>query len=169
MASTGRKKPTDEVKLPPEATRVLRKFRVLFNSVRRHFRATETKVGLSGAQVWALGVIGEHPGIGVNDLADAMDVHQSTASNLLRALTAEGLVQADRDDADKRAVRLKATAKGRKLLKDAPGPYTGVLPEALVALEARTLKRLDRDLGTLIALVGPEEDGARIPLGQKRR
>jgi DNA-binding MarR family transcriptional regulator len=169
MASPARNKPTEEVKLPPEATRVLRRFRVLFNSVRRHFGATESKVGLSGAQVWALGVVAEHPGIGVNDLADAMDVHQSTASNLLRTLTTQGLVLVERDETDKRAVRLKATAKGRKILKDAPGPYTGLLPDALLALDPRILKRLDRDLATLIALVNPEEDGARIPMGQKRR
>ena len=78
-------------------------------------------------------------------------------------------MQAERDETDKRAVRLKATAKGRKILKDAPGPYTGVLPDALLALDPRILKRLDRDLATLIELVNPEEDGARIPMGQKRR
>jgi DNA-binding MarR family transcriptional regulator len=161
-----RKSGRGDVDLTPDAARVLRKFRVLFNSVRRHFRATESKVGISGAHVWALALVGEHPGIGVNDLADAMDVHQSTASNLLRILTEEGLVRADRDELDKRIARLSITPAGRRILKSAPNPYAGILPEALLELDPRTLKRLDRDLEELISIVGPNERSARTPMGQ---
>src|SRR5215207_8597651 len=76
------------------AARVLRRFRLVFNTVKGHFRAVERKAGISGAQLWALSVVHANPGIGVSELARAMDVHQSTASNLLRALVDKELVVA---------------------------------------------------------------------------
>jgi len=149
------------------AARVLRRFRLVFNAVKSHFRAVETKAGISGAQLWALSVVQAHPGIGVGDLARAMDIHQSTASNLLRALLDKNLVVAERGDEDRRAVQLKATARAAKVLAKAPGPFTGVLPEALARLDKRTLARLDRDLAVLIAELGADERGAGIPIGEQ--
>lgn len=145
---------------------VLRRFRLVFNAVKTHFRQVEKKAGLAGAQVWALSVVRDHPGIGVTGLGRAMDIHQSTASNLLKPLLEQGLVVADRTGTDRRAVQLHISTKGLKVLKKAPGPFTGVLPEALARLDARTLKRLDRDLTQLIRLLGGNERGGGIPLGQ---
>ena len=147
------------------AVRVLRRFRLVFNTVKSHFRTVEAQAGISGAQLWALSVVQAHPGIGVGELARAMDVHQSTASNLLRVLTEKTLVIADRGGADRRAVQLQLTPRGTRLLAKAPGPFTGVLPEALGRLDRRTLARLDRDLARLIEQLGADERGANIPLG----
>jgi DNA-binding MarR family transcriptional regulator len=145
--------------------RVLRRFRLVFNAVKSHFRAVENKAGVSGAQLWALHVVREQPGIGVGGLARAMDIHQSTASNLLRSLLEKELVASDRAGDDRRAVQLRATARGLRVLARAPGPFTGVLPEALARLDRKTLARLDRDLGALIEELGVSERGAGIPLG----
>lgn len=168
--SKGRgKRPQEGHDLSPDAMRVLRLFRVIFNSVRKHQRRTENRAGVSGAHVWALSVIREHPGVGVNELAATMDIHQSTASNLLRTLVDEELVVVERDTEDKRAVRLKTTAKGNRLLRSAPGPYAGVLPEALLELDPKVLKRLERDLHDLVQGLSPREDGAQVPLGISSR
>jgi DNA-binding MarR family transcriptional regulator len=148
------------------ATRVLRRFRLVFNSVKAHFREVEKKAGVGGAQLWALSVIRDAPGIGVNDLARAMDVHQSTASNLIKALAEQDLIVVTKTGSDRRAVQLRVLAAGTKVLRRAPGPFTGVLPQALASLDARTLARLDKDLGTLIAALDVDERAAGIPLGQ---
>ncbi len=151
------------------AVRVLRRFRLVFNTVKSHFRAVETKAGVSGAQLWALSVVQAHPGIGVGELARAMDIHQSTASNLLRPLLEKGLALAERAGEDRRAVQLRVSARGAKVLDKAPGPFSGVLPEALARLDARTLGRLERDLATLIEELGVDEKAANIPLGTSDR
>lgn len=148
------------------AQRVLRQFRVVFNGVKTHFQQTERRAGLGGAQVWALSVIRDRPDIGVNELARALDVKQPTASNLVRSLVEQALVEAQRHEQDRRAVRLRVTPAGRKVLRKAPGPFAGVLPEALRALDARTLQRLERDLEALIAVLGADERAARTPLSQ---
>ncbi len=148
------------------AIRVLRRFRLVFNAVKTHFQQVERSVGVGGAQVWALGIIRAHPGLGVNELARAMEVKQSTASNLVKALAERELIEVTRDAADRRVVQLRILAAGRKVLRLAPGPAAGVLPRALASLDPTTLARLDADLATLIAALGADPHGASIPLGQ---
>lgn len=148
------------------AARVLRRFRSVFNAVKTHFQQVERKAGIGGAQLWALSVIQSRPDIGVGGLAEAMDIHQTTASNLVRAMAKAGLVVANKDGPDRRTTQLRITPAGVRVLKRAPGPFTGVLPEALAALDIGTLTRLDRDLGTLLERLHADERAGGIPLAQ---
>lgn len=148
------------------AARVLRRFRLVFNAVRTHFQQVEKQTGIGGAQLWALSLIGSRKDIGVNDLARAMDVHQSTASNLVRTLVERELVVAAKEGPDRRTVQLRILPAGQALLEKAPGPYAGVLPQALASLDTDTLARLNTDLGKLITALDADERAANIPLGQ---
>jgi DNA-binding MarR family transcriptional regulator len=148
------------------AVRVLRRFRVVFNAVKSHFQQVERKSGVGGAQLWALSVIQAHPDIGVSDLARAMDVHQSTASNLVKALVAMEMVTAVKQGRDRRSVQLRLLPGASRVLSRAPGPFAGVLPQALSRLEAGALDRLDHDLGLLIAELQADEKAGGIPLAQ---
>jgi len=150
--------------LDEHATQVLRQFRQVFNAVKSHFQQVEKTVGLGGSQVWALSVVREHPGIGIGALAEALAIRQSTASNLVRGLIDRGLIDAAKDDADRRAVRLRLLPAGARILKNAPGPFAGLLPDALKSLDATTLQRLQADLGQLIVALDADEHGASIPL-----
>ena len=153
--------------VPPEpAVRVLRQFRQVFNAVKSHFQQMEKSAGVGGAQVWALSIIREQPGIGVNDVAQAMDVRQPTASNLVRSLAELGCIEVRKDAPDKRAVQLYLKAAGARVLRRAPGPFTGVLPDALAALPPATLQRFEEDLAQLLKALNADEQAARIPLGQ---
>ncbi len=145
---------------------MLRRFRSVFNAVKTHFQQVEKAAGIGGAQLWALSVMQEQPDIGVGGLAQAMDIHQTTASNLVKALVALDLVVTTRDEADRRATRLRITPAGLRVLEKAPGPFTGVLPQALAALNTETLERLDQDLATLLRHLQPDEHAAGIPLAQ---
>jgi DNA-binding MarR family transcriptional regulator len=144
--------------------RVLRQFRQIFNAVKTHFQQVEKKVGLGGAQLWALGVICDTPDIGMGGLAEALNIHQSTASNLVKVLVERELVSASKDAVDRRAVKLRLLPSGAEVLKRSPGPVTGVLPEALAALDAAALDRMEHDLAQLIEVLQADEKGAAIPL-----
>jgi len=148
------------------AVRVLRQFRLVFNTVKTHFQQMEKRAGLGGAQVWALSVVRDRPGIGVNGLARALDVRQPTASNLVKALAEQDLIEVRKDERDGRAVMLHLRPAGARVLQRVPGPFTGVLPEALASLDPATLERLEKDLTVLIKMLGADERGARIPLSQ---
>ncbi|TAK41553.1 MAG: MarR family transcriptional regulator [Betaproteobacteria bacterium] len=144
---------------------VLGAFRVIFGSVRRHFAWLESACGVGGAQIWALAVMAKRPGLRVGDLAEALSIHQSTASNLAERLIRQGLAKRRRDGGDQRVVHLELSARGRSLLKRAPRPLQGVLPDALERLPAGTLRRLKADLGVLVRSLHAKDDrAAYLPL-----
>ena len=149
-----------------DAAQVLRRFRVVFNAVRTHFRQVEKESGLGGAQVWALSLIRSQPGMGVGDVAKGMDTHQSTSSNLVKLLVKKQLVTMTKSLEDKRVVELRITPAGQAVLAQIPGPFEGVLPGALGQLDASTLARLNRDLGQLIGALHADESAGHIPLAQ---
>lgn len=148
----------------PASTRVLRQFRILFNAVKTHFQQVEKKAGIGGAQLWALSIVKAQPGIGINALAQAMDVRQPTASIVVKALVSAGLIEARKSKEDRRSVQLHVLKPGTAVLRRAPGPFSGVLPQALADLDDATLARLEADLATLIRNVAADEAGADIPL-----
>jgi len=158
--------PVAQRELSAPEVRVLRRFRLVFNAVKTHFQQVEKKAGVGGAQLWALSVIRAHPGIGVSSLAAFMDIHQTTASNLVKALVAAAMIAAEKNAPDRRAVQLRILPAGGRVLRKAPGPFAGVLPDALATLDAKTLERMDHDLALLIAVLHPDERAAGIPLAQ---
>ncbi len=134
----------------PLATETLKQFRIIIAAVRHHFRVLEDACGVSGAQVWILAAIAEHPGITVSHLSEVLSVHISTASNMLEKLAKAGLVERQRSETDRRVVNLQLTAQGRATLDRAPQPLTGLVPHALESLPESALAQLHEDLGMLI-------------------
>ena len=151
---------------PVTPAKVLRRFRVIFKTVKTHFRQMEKQVGLGGAQVWALSIIKASPGVGMNEVAARMDIHQSTASNLIKTLLKKELISMERAVTDRRNVHLHILPQGSDILLEVSGPFEGVLPGALGSLSAETLCRLDSDLGQLIDLLDVDEAAANTPLAQ---
>lgn len=147
---------------------VLEQFRVIVKSIRRHYQDVERRAGLSGAQLWALAQIAEQRGGKVGELARALAVHQSTASNLVRDLERRGLVTRERRGRDLRHVQLYPSRKGLALLKAAPRPLIGVLQQALSELSAARLAALHAELARVIALMkGKQAAAARaLPLSE---
>ena len=151
----------------PLVLAVLEEFRLIFKTVRRHFQSVEAKAGVSGAQVWVLAQVAGQPDIRVTELARALAIHQTTASNLVDRLDSAGMLQRRRDPADQRVVRLRVTAAGRRALANAPGPAQGVLPAALKRLTRAELTELKQRLAKLARLL-PLRDarGRKTPLSE---
>jgi DNA-binding MarR family transcriptional regulator len=139
---------------------VLKQFRIIFRSVKKHFQVIERKCGIGGSQLWALGTVCANPGIRVSDLARTLSVHQSTASNLVEQMVRLGLIVRERDEDDQRVVRLNATARGATLIARAPQPLTGVLPDALSHLASEDLENLHRALDRLLGVMQVRDEGA---------
>lgn len=139
---------------PDAAREALRQFRVIFGAVRQHFKAIEKACGVSGAQIWAMAALRQTPGLKVSELAQALSIHPSTASNLLDKIEKAGLIRRERNSVDQRVVKLYLTAAGDKALDKAPQPLTGILTHALGQLPDDALARLNQDLAALIAHMG---------------
>jgi DNA-binding MarR family transcriptional regulator len=129
---------------------VLKKFRLLFGSVRQHFREVESRCGISGSQLWILQEVHGQPAIGIGDLAAVLSIHQSTCSLLVEKLVKKGLLRKERRQDDQRRVGLVLTAAAEEMLVKAPGPAEGLLPDALQAMSATELAQLDAALSVLL-------------------
>lgn len=137
---------------------VLQQFRVVLHAVKAHFQEVEQVTGVGGAQVWALSVIRDRPGIGVTDLARALSIRQPTASIFVKNLVRRRLVRVRRAASDRRSVQLHVLARGEAILQLAPKPFSGILPKALSALDPACLQRLHADLAQVVARLGAYSD-----------
>lgn len=123
----------------------------------RRLRRTDDQMGLSGPRASALSVLVFGGPTSLAQLAKAEQVKPPTMARLVDALEAAGLAQRQSDKSDLRAVRIRATAKGRKLLLEgrarrlkqltslleaATGSERAALTEAVSTLQ-RLLKQSD--------------------------
>lgn len=137
---------------------VLKKFRIIYGTVRQHFREIERTCGVTGSQLWVMQEVANTPGIGISELAERLSIHQSTCSQLVEKLVARKLISKERSKEDQRRVGLRLTEEAARLIKNAPGPAEGVLPEALSALPAETMQSLDASLEKVIQQLQTRDD-----------
>jgi DNA-binding MarR family transcriptional regulator len=142
------------------ALQVLGKFREVFRAAKVHFGSVQKSVGVSGAQLWALWELHEQPGLRVSELAARLSLRQSTVSNMIEQLARAKHLTRERADSDLRAVRLYLTTSGKRVVRTAPEPARGVLPDALESLKAKDLKELDAQLTELIRAMKVRAPGA---------
>lgn len=140
------------------AKEALKQFRVIFGTVRQHFREIEASCGISGSQLWLLHEIANHPELGVSRLAENLAIHQSTCSLLVEKLVKKQLVEKQRLSEDQRKVGLIVTQAGKMLLANAPKPLDGILPQVLTSLDTETLQSLNTSLKTVINKLDGQAD-----------
>ncbi|WP_084607579.1 MarR family winged helix-turn-helix transcriptional regulator [Sulfuricella denitrificans] len=157
-----RRAAAQESALREKSLEALKKFRQIVSSAQQHFRRIEDQCGLSGAQLWVMREVAGNPGQRVSDLAKAMSLHMSTASNLLDKLTKRNLIRRERNDADQRIVRLFLTEEGMRIIASAPQPARGVLPEALNRLPDEVLDSLNRSLALLLDEIEVRDETAAM-------
>lgn len=158
--------PNHDTESPELPLQVLGLFRIIFKSSNKHFEAIEKSVGVSGAQLWALSEIAQAGGLKVSELAKAMSLHQSTTSNLIEKMEANGLVTRVRSTEDRRVVQVRATAAGQAMLNKAPGPVRGLLPDALMRMPPAELEALKSHLDAVLQLMESKSDRYALePLG----
>jgi MarR family transcriptional regulator, organic hydroperoxide resistance regulator len=136
----------------------LKKLRIVIRTAQRHSAWIEKQCGVSGAQLWVMQELLDTPGMRVGELAECLAMHQTTTSNLVDALAKRALVIKTRDQHDQRVVKLMLSAEGKKVLKSAPKPSRGLLPEALRKLEQDHLQQLDSGLQAVLEAIKPEDD-----------
>lgn len=149
------------------AKEALKQFRIIFGTVRQHFREIEASCGISGSQLWLLHEIATHPELGVSRLAENLAIHQSTCSLLVEKLVKKQLVQKQRQTEDQRKVGLIVTDAGHAVLAKAPKPVDGILPQVLHTLDTESLQELNTSLNMVITKLDAQSNSlANQPLGE---
>ena len=131
----------------------LKKMRIVIRAAQRHSAWIEKQSGVTGAQLWVMQELHETAGLRVGEIAEKLAIHQTTASNLLDALVKKGLVIKARDTIDQRVVKLALSEPGKLLIRRAPTPARGLLPEALRKLDQDSLTELNKGLRALLDVI----------------
>jgi len=153
---TSRRKPSasEEPEHAGEAdaphTEALKKLRIVIRAAQRHSNWIEKQCGVTGAQLWVMQELYEAPGLRVGDVAQRLAIHQTTTSNLVDALVKKGYVAKARAKNDLRVVKLVLSEQGEAVIKRAPVPARGLLPESLRKLSAQQLCELNQGLQALL-------------------
>ena len=146
---------------------VLRQFRVIYGSMRQHFRDVENRCGLPGSHMWVLQEVQQEKGVGITELSQRLGIHQSTCSLLVEKLVESGHVSKVRHPRDGRRIGLQLCPEGLKALSKLPGPAEGILPAALSALPEVVLKTLNINLEELVNNLSHKNDTfASTPLAE---
>jgi DNA-binding MarR family transcriptional regulator len=119
----------------------------------RRLRRADDASGLPAPQLSALSVIVFGGPITLGALAQAEQVRPPTITKLVATLEDAGLVEREVDDVDRRVVRVKATARGTRLLHEGRMRRVASLAESLGKLPASERERLARAVPILEKVV----------------
>lgn len=108
----------------------------------RDVRTEDAKSGLSASRLSALSVIVFGGPISISGLAEAEQVRPPTISRLVKELEWDGLVERQRAADDRRVVRIRATATGRRLLLEGQRRRVAKLARRVAALSPEERERL---------------------------
>ena len=119
----------------------------------RGLRREDSASTLTGPRLSALSVIVFGGPVTFGELAAAEQVKPPTMTRLVRALEDAGLVRRENDRNDKRVVRLRATAKGQKLLHAGRARRVSRLAEPIAELSVEEQKTLADAADVLASVV----------------
>ncbi len=145
--------------------------RHIVHALRESSRWTETRLGLSSAQIFVLQKLAAAPAASVNELAARTHTHQSSVSTVVTRLVERGLVRRMRSGTDRRSVGLSLSARGARLARRAPDAPQERLVRGIEQLSAPRRRALASTLGELAVAVDAAdrmpamffEDGRRRP------
>jgi DNA-binding MarR family transcriptional regulator len=110
----------------------------------RALRKRDVVAGITAPRLSALSVIVFTGPLSLTELASAEQVRPPTMTRIVQGLERSGLVIRWADPVDRRAVRIEATAKGRKLLQRAREARLASLATGINGLSAREVAELTR-------------------------
>jgi DNA-binding MarR family transcriptional regulator len=118
--------------------------------------------GLTGPQLWALKTLHRSGRLSVGALANALAVHQSSISLVLRRLEQRGLIRRIRGAGDRRVVHVELTRRGAATVAGTPEPAQGRLLHALDRMPAAQLETLRQAVDQLVAAMEVRDVKARF-------
>lgn len=129
-----------------EAQAIMDSLRRIVQALRR---ASTQYDGLTSAQIFVLRTIATWEGASINDLAALTHTHQSTVSEMVARLEANGLVARQAAAEDRRRVELFMTEEGRLAIRDLPKTPQENLIEAIAGMSNESRSALAQGLNLL--------------------
>jgi len=125
------------------------------HAMRRFYDRRAAELGVTRAQWRVIAILGRHPGMKQVELADRLDVEPISACRIIDRLEEAGLVERQRDPADRRAWRVSLTATAEpirerlRLLAEEMSreAFAGLSEEQLTVMRAALARIRDNIVG----------------------
>ena len=117
--------------------------------------------GLSPTQTAALATLERHGSLTPSELATIERITRPTATRVLNALAAAGLLTREQDPQDRRVARVTLTRAGAAMLKRSRSRRNAYLARRLRSLDPEQLHVLERAAALLEALTAADEEPTR--------
>lgn len=124
---------------------ILHSFREVNRAVDCLMREEADELDATVVQIMVLWILGQHPNIGLGELADRLQVTNSTMSGVVDRLVEARLIVRERSDLDRRTVTMRLTPEGEKKQNEAFGEDSLLTKKLL-----RMLEVADKDLEHLL-------------------
>jgi MarR family transcriptional regulator, organic hydroperoxide resistance regulator len=134
-------------------TEIVQSLRRIFKAIQDYSYDVSDKFGTTGPQLWVLKTISQDESLSLGELARRMYLHPSTITGLIDRLEKKGLVERDRDQTDRRVIKLRLTSKGKGLVKRAPNPIQGKMIYGLRKLKRKELNSIHHSVQKLVEVM----------------
>jgi DNA-binding MarR family transcriptional regulator len=88
-------------------------------------------IGVTGPQRLVIRVVGQSPDVTAREIAEILGLHPSTLTGVLARLERQRMLQRKVDPADRRRVRFRLTALGRRIDQERKGTVEAAVRRAL--------------------------------------
>jgi DNA-binding MarR family transcriptional regulator len=116
-------------------------------------------LGVTGPQRLAIRVISQTPDASAQQIARALHLHKSTVTVILERLENDGLIARTTDPADGRRIRLRLTARGRRVSAATGSTVEAAVHRALLRAPRTALAGARRVLALVAAELREHHDG----------
>jgi DNA-binding MarR family transcriptional regulator len=137
--------------------RILTAIRRVIRSVDKYSRKINTELGLTTPQLLCLDALGKHDHIITKELAQRINLSESTVIGIVDRLEAKQYVFRERSTQDRRKVYVSLTKAGRGILEATPSLLQDRLSTALAGLDPERLEIITASLEQVVEMMDAEK------------
>ncbi|MFC4307259.1 MarR family winged helix-turn-helix transcriptional regulator [Cohnella boryungensis] len=141
--------------------RIFSSFRELNQAFHQTILQTTQRLGITPVQYFVLSIVGEKPGIGLNELSEKIHSVTSTTSGIVERMVRSGWLERERPESDRRSIRLTLTSEGEQLRSNVKAMRATELSAALLGItpeDEKHLLRIHKQIVRIIQRQREEEE-----------
>jgi DNA-binding MarR family transcriptional regulator len=132
------------------------------HAMRRFYDRRVAQLGVTRAQWRVIAILGHNPGMKQVELADRLDVEPISTCRIIDRLEEAGLVERQRDPADRRAWRLALTEKAQPIRERLSELAEEMSLEAFAGLSAAEIEMMGAALARVRDNIARRDDARQV-------
>jgi DNA-binding MarR family transcriptional regulator len=131
----------------------MQSLRRIVKAIQDYSHEVSSRFGVTGPQLWALKTISREGSMPLGELSKKMYLDPSTISGVIDRLENKGYVIRDRNQEDRRVVKVRLTPAGESLVENAPNPTQGKMIHGLRKLSEGELSTIYHSVEKLVEIM----------------